>query len=176
MKAAASPYRTDFYMWSGVSALFFSHALTGIHSHNTMQLIVDLHDRFKCRVNSEEWRTYKNLVIRENVIHQLNTNNSVQLLIYLEAGSTLAKTIKTRFMNGADVYAPDIDVLKDIDPQILQQTILHPDADLLLKLVNQVLSVFSGDHVAPKTDERISRVKQFIAGQHPDELSVKNPG
>src|ERR1700744_5168082 len=106
MKAAIKPYRTDFYMWNGVSAIFFSSCITNIHSHNTMQIIVDIQGSFKCKINNGEWEQYKNLVIRENVIHQLDTNDSVQLLIYLDAETTVAKKIKSEFMGQQDVYSP----------------------------------------------------------------------
>jgi len=54
MKADIKPYRTNFYIWHGVSALFFSHCVTHVHSHNTMQIIVDLQDGFKCRIGDGE--------------------------------------------------------------------------------------------------------------------------
>src|ERR1700749_162734 len=112
MKAAIKPYRTDFYMWNGVSAIFFSSCVTNIHSHNTMQIVVDIQDGFKCRINDDEWKSYKNLVIRENVIHQLDTNDSVQLLIYLDARTIIVQEIKSKFMDryGYDTYSPAINL------------------------------------------------------------------
>ena len=171
MKTDIRPYRTNFYIWHGVSALFFSHCVTDIHSHNTMQIIVDLQNGFKCRTANADWVNYKSLVIRENVIHQLDTNNSVQLLIYLDVETVAARQIKSEYMNSEEVYAPDTDLLEEIDPEVLQQTVLKPDADRLLSVVNKVLIALCGIKET-KTDERIIRAKQFIASQHPSGISV----
>ncbi|MDB5136247.1 MAG: Helix-turn-helix, AraC domain protein [Mucilaginibacter sp.] len=159
-------------MWHGVSAFFFSHCITNIHSHNTMQIIVDIQGSFKCKIGDGQWKAYKNLIIRENVIHQLNTNDSVQLLIYLDSETTVAKEIKSRYMDKLDMYSPDINIFKDIDPKALQQAILKPDQGLLLDVVNRVLNVFCGTKDASKADERISKARQLIAECHPSGLSV----
>ncbi len=173
MKLNRTPYRTDFYMWHGVSAFFFSSCVTNIHSHNTMQIFVDLQGSFKCRIGDAEWKTYTSLVIRENVIHQLDTNGSIQLLIYLDKETTAAKQIKTKYMGQEDIYAPEMSILKDIDPNVLQQTLLEPNAEQMLTIVNRVLELFC----EPKTkqiDERISKARQLIAEGNPSGLSVNN--
>ncbi len=161
-------------MWNGVSAIFFSSCITNIHSHNTMQIIVDIQGDFKCRIKNEEWKTYKNLIIRENIVHQLDTNNSVQLLIYLDAETTIAKEIKSMYMDNLDVYSPCIDIFEDIDPETLQKAILKPDADLLLDVINRVLRIFRGTKGLSKADERVNKTRKLIAEQHPWDLSIKN--
>lgn len=138
-----------------------------------MQIIVDIQDNFKCRISDGDWKTYKNLVIRENVIHQLDTNNSVQLLIYLDSETTVAKEIKSRYMENLDVYAPEVDVFEDIDPKALQQAILNPDVGLLFGFINHVLGIFCGSTHPPKIDDRIKKARQLIAGKHPSAISVK---
>ena len=173
MKTDAKPYRTSFYMWHGVSAFFFSSCITNIHSHNTMQIIVDIQSSFKCRINNWEWETYQNLIIRENVIHQLNTNDSVQLLIYLDSETAAAKDIKSKYMDNLDVYSPDMNILKDIDPKALQQAILKPDPELLQSVVNQVLALLCNKRDTPASDERIIKARQIIASRHPLDISVK---
>ena len=88
--------------------MFFSHCVTHVHSHNTMQIIVDLQDGFKCRIGDGEWQNHKNLVIGENVIHQLDTNGSVQLLIYLDVETSASKQIKALYMAGRESCEPNI--------------------------------------------------------------------
>jgi AraC-like DNA-binding protein len=159
-------------MWHGVSAFFFSHCVTNIHSHNTMQIIVDIQGTFKCRIGDEEWMTYKNLIIRENVIHQQDTNNSVQLLIYLDTETTAAKEIKSKYMDKLDVYSPGNSIFGDIDPKALQEAVLKSNPDLLLDVVNRVLGILCGTKNGLKPDERVIKAKQWIATQHPSNLSI----
>jgi AraC-like DNA-binding protein len=135
-----------------------------------MQIILDIHDSFKCRI-AEEWKTYKNLIIGENVIHQLDTNGSVQLLIYLDKETTAAKEIRSNYMDKRDAYSPDINIFDEIDPGVLQRAILKPDSDLLLNIVNQVLEILCGTKKA-KSDDRIRKAIQLIADEHPANLSI----
>ena|ERR1700761_7893411 len=158
MKLARSPYRTDFYMWHGLSAFFFSSYVTDVHSHNTLQIFVDLHDAFKCRIGNGKWESYKSLVIRENVMHQLDTNGSTQLLIYLDKETSAAKELKKRYLDEQDIFRPDMNILKDIEPDALQQTLLAHDAEKMLNIVNRVLELLCGSQIF-KSDERISKAR-----------------
>lgn len=53
MRSTNSPFRSNFYLWNGVSAIFFSNCITNTHSHNTLQIIIDIHDRFRCRIDHQ---------------------------------------------------------------------------------------------------------------------------
>jgi len=174
MKADIRPYLTNFYMWHGVSAFFFSHCVTHVHSHNTMQIIVDLQDGFKCRIGDGEWQSHKNLIIAENVIHQLDTDGSVQLLIYLDIETSAAKEIKSRYMEGQQACEPNINFFETIDPKQLQDAVLKPDPGLLLNVVNQMLSILCEERDGGKADERVLRMLQMIAADHPEKLTVSN--
>jgi hypothetical protein len=46
----------------------------------------------------------KSIIIKENVIHQLDPNGSVQLIIYLDAESEIAKTINLNYLSGHDIF------------------------------------------------------------------------
>src|SRR5882757_1801011 len=100
MKASASPFLSAFYIWNGCSAIFFSGCLTPVHSHNTMQVLVDLQTGFRCRIDGSDWRSYNTLIIHEEVPHQLDTNGSTQLIIYLDAENKIAQEIKDRHLKG----------------------------------------------------------------------------
>ncbi|HTK19921.1 MAG TPA: AraC family transcriptional regulator [Mucilaginibacter sp.] len=173
MKADIKPYRTNFYMWHGVSAMFFSNCVTHVHSHNTMQIIVDLQGGFKCRTRDDIWQNHKNLIIDQNVVHQLDTNGSVQLLIYLDVETSAAKQIKARYMNGRPSREPDINFFETLNPKQLQDAILKTDPGLLLNVVNKILSILCGERDGVKADERILRILQMIAADHPEKLTVR---
>jgi AraC-like DNA-binding protein len=170
MKATTSPFRSNFYLWNGVSAIFFSNCITNVHSHNTMQILVDIHDRFKCRIGDGPWRTGKNLIIKENIPHQLDTNGSVQLIIYLDAETTAAKAIKTRYPG--EFTQPDLDLFSIVQPNHLQQVLLKPDPKTLLNIVSRILQSLAGETQATKQDARIRIVEQTIDNVQPDELST----
>jgi AraC-like DNA-binding protein len=173
MKAAARPFRTHFYLWEGVSALFFSNCVTQPHSHNTLQIVVDLQAAFKCKVNQGSWETYTHLIIREHAMHQLDTHGSVQLLIYLDADTAIAQALKTKYLGGRDFFAPEIAMLPLLHPQELQRAILEPNPDLLLQMINKILLIFAGPKMEIPADSRISETERLIAVTQPELLTVQ---
>jgi AraC-like DNA-binding protein len=186
MKASCRPFRSNFYLWNGVSAIFFSNCLTDIHSHNTLQILVDLQDHFRCRVGEAGWQSFKNLIIRENVPHQLDTAGSVQLIIYLDTETTIAHDIRARHLSkDQDAFAPELHVADFVKPNELQQTLLKPDPVLLLTIVGQILRALAGQNpVEMPRPKSSSTVRNSLAVRSPDEritnveriLSTTPPG
>jgi len=184
MKATTSPFRSNFYLWNGVSAIFFSNCLTDVHSHNTMQIIVDIQDHFRCRVGNDNWQTFKNLIIRENTPHQLDTAGSVQLIIYLDVETTIARQIRARYLpEKKDACAPDLHLADFIKPNELQQTLLRPDPALLLTIIGQILRALAGQNPVethssksaipvPKPDERIANVERLLSSTPPADTNI----
>ncbi|HMH24853.1 MAG TPA: AraC family transcriptional regulator [Puia sp.] len=173
MKVPSKPYRSNFYLWNGVSAMFFSSCVTVPHSHNTMQIIVDIQDAFKCKVNGGEWKIYRCLILRENAIHQLDTNDSVQLLIYLDADTAVAGILKEKLLLESDLYAPESSLRSFIQPEDLQRAILEPNPELLLKVINNILGMLAGPQDPYRTDDRIAKAEEIIAITPPGQLTIK---
>jgi AraC-like DNA-binding protein len=174
MRATTRPFRSNFYLWNGVSAIFFSNCLTDVHSHNTMQIIVDIQDHFRCRVGKNNWQTFKNLIIRENTPHQLDTTSSVQLIIYLDIATSPAREIRTRHLEGKDASAPELNLFDNIKPDELQQALLRPDPALLLSIISRLLRTLSGHSTIPKPDNRIITVERLLSSTAPADHRIDN--
>jgi AraC-like DNA-binding protein len=167
------PFRTNFYMWRGVAALFFSSWITEPHSHNTMQLFIDLQDGFRCKFKDGSWERYRLLILRENVIHQLDTDGSVQLLIYLDAGSSIAHELKNKYLKGSDAASPNIPLLSMLHPGDLQHALLEATPQLLWKQIVQIFDLLTGVPETWRGDERVAKAEQLIAATPAALLSIK---
>ena len=173
MKSSTSPFRSNFYLWNGVSAIFFSNCVTNTHSHNTIQIITDIHHQFRCRVNEAPWRTCKNLIIKEDTPHQLDTNDSVQLIIYLDITTTAAKAITTRYLGNDNAAEPELNLFDIVKPDTIQQVLLKPNPQTLHNIVGRILQQLTGETtVETKTDPRIRIVEQAIDHGRPDRLNI----
>jgi AraC-like DNA-binding protein len=172
MRATNGPFRSNFYLWNGVSAIFFSNWVTDVHSHNTLQIVTDIHDRFRCRVDEGPWLTCRNLIIRENARHRLDTNDSVQLIIYLDAETIAAEAIKARYLQIGDAAEPDLDLFAIIKPNHLQQVMLKPDPLGLHTIVGRILQALTGDIAPRKADPRIMLTAQTIDNSSPPTLNT----
>jgi len=173
MKHGKSPYTTTFYLWNGVAAFFYSSHLTSFHSHNTMQLILDTHTGFRLKVKGEASKTYKSLIINENVVHQLDTNSSVQLIIYLDPATGVANAIRSKYLAERDICQLDLNIFHFVNANDLEQALLNPVPDLLGKIVSRVLESLSLDIPIRRTNERITMAEQVISTTHPEKLSIK---
>jgi AraC-like DNA-binding protein len=173
MKHGKSPYTTTFYLWNGVAAFFYASHLTSFHSHNTMQLVLDTHTDFRLKVKGEAWKTYKSLIIRENVVHQLDTNDSVQLIIYLDPATSIAHAIKSKYLGANEVCPLDLNIFHLVNANDIERALLHTDPILLEKLVSRVLANLSLNIPVKATDERIAATEQLISTTHPENLSIE---
>ena len=173
MKSSTSPFRSNFYLWNGVSAIFFSNCVTNTHSHNTIQIITDIHHQFRCRVNEAPWLTCKNLIIKQDTPHQLDTNDSVQLIIYLDITTTAAKAITTRYLGNDNAAEPELNLFDIVKPDTIQQVLLKPDPQTLHNIVGRILQQLTGETaVITKTDPRIRIVGKAIDHGRPDQLNI----
>lgn len=174
MKHGRSPYTSPFYMWNGVAAMFYSSYLTPFHSHNTMQLVLDTQQNFRFRIKDRNWKTYKSLIIREGVIHQLDTNDSVQLIIYLDPATQIARSLKSGRLGESEIYSPDLNIYHFVNARELQQAMLKPEPILLENLIRRILECLAlGSTIKPE-DERILLTEQIISTASPEEITIQS--
>ena len=174
MKHGKSPYTSTFYYWHGKAALFYSSHLTSLHSHNTMQLVLDTHKGFKFKTKDGYWINCKSLIIRENVIHQLDTNNSVQLIIYIDPQSAIAQTIKANWLHKQEFYSLNLNVFHFANSNELQQALLNPASQFMEILIDRILGRLSAEWNDQTVEDRILSIEQQISNTHPDMTSIKD--
>jgi AraC-like DNA-binding protein len=174
MKIVTSPYLKTLYVWNSVSATFFYGGVTPFHSHNTMQLVFDMRKTFKCRVQNTEWGVYKSVIIKENAIHQLDTNDSVQLLLYLDAESEIAKAIRLNYLSGIDICSLNLEVLDYARPGELERCLIEPNAQLLEQLVHRLLNQLIDNQKTDLSDERIKKVINLLASDSSEKMTISH--
>lgn len=172
MKIDRIPCTSAFYLWNGISAMYYSSHLTPFHSHNTLQLIFDVQGSFKLRTQHSYWRNYRSLVIKENTIHRLDTNKSVQLIIYIDPSLDIAEKIKSIFLGGSELSALETGITDIISVEHLQKSLLIPDESLLRRLTQEIIKKLVDGINTCSVDNRIKQIKQFIQ-QDPTILSVQ---
>ena len=169
----AGPSRSSLHKWNDASAFFYSSYVTPWHSHNTMQVVFDTQGAFRLRVENGSWQTYRALLIQENVIHQLDTNNSVQLIVYLDAQSEMARQLKNTYLKGNVIGEPVVNLFHLISSQELQLAFLQPEPERLQMLVYQLIHRLVNHSLDNTTEERIRQVQQIISTTHPQDLTQR---
>lgn len=174
MKHRKSPYTSTFYMWKGIAAFFYSSHLTSFHSHNTLQLILDTQKDFRFKTRNSGWAKYKSLIIKENVAHQLDTNGSVQLIIYLDTGSRIAQSIKSKYLAENEIQPLDLNVFHIVSPNELQRALLIPEPSIFESVIKKVLASLSLEIKNVRTDPRILLAEQTISTTHPQDITIRS--
>ena len=162
MKIVRRPITSSIYRWNGISAMYYSSHLTPFHSHNNLQLIFDIQESFKLRTQKSYWRKYKSLVIKENVIHRLDTNRSVQLIIYIDPSLDIAEKIKCAFLHNSEILDLEVEIRNLVSVKTLQDSLLSSDKSLLRKFIREIINTILNGITVCTEENRIKQIKYLI--------------
>jgi AraC-like DNA-binding protein len=172
MRTRRNPYTTTFYFWNDISAMFYSAHITPFHSHNTMQLIIDVGGQFRFRTPDTPWSTFKSLLIKEGVIHKLDTSRGVQLIVYIESSGDLADCLRSRYLPDRDTCSFDEEMLFLDKPGEIQRCMLSADSLQLERLVRQLLCALRTGDTNQSIDDRVKNAMRMIAADRSGELTI----
>jgi AraC-like DNA-binding protein len=172
IRTRRNPYTTTFYQWNDISAMFYSAHITSFHSHNTLQLIIDVGGEFRFRTPEKAWNVHKSLLIKENVVHQLDTSRGVQLIVYIEESGDLAECLRARYLSGRETCSFDEEMLFLENPGQFQQCMLSSDSRLLEQLIRQLLTALRSGELTRVIDERVRNAIRLINADRSGELTI----
>jgi len=101
----------------------------------------------------------------------LDTNNSVQLMIYVNAETGTAEALRN-ILGKRDIYAPEVNIFHFANPGQLQRALLQGDAALVENLMHRVLNYLIRKTGVVKPDERVLRVEQLISATPPTGITM----
>ena len=142
------------FVFNGMAMFIGSSLNTDPHKHDCLQLTIDLNGRFLMKGLDQEWVSYASSIVSSDYIHQLDSNGSQQLFIYLDKHTDYARLLKEKYLANEPIAKLD-----------LPNGTISPD-DLAKMMVNQVcidwhhqglaiLSMASGRQRKPKRDGRV---------------------
>jgi AraC-like DNA-binding protein len=170
MKADFKPFCSPLCFRNGTASIFFASNVTPLHTHNTLQFVFDLTGSFLFRTNKDGWREYRALIVKENIAHQLNTNGSLQLILYIDTGSDAAKTIKARYLIDTDCREPNI-VFSPVEEVLFHENLIQSKKSLRV-LVDLILDKLTGKNDDGADGGRIGDVLTLIKNSEPGNLSI----
>ncbi|HXB32880.1 MAG TPA: helix-turn-helix domain-containing protein [Puia sp.] len=172
MRTRRNPYTTTLYLWNDISAMFYSSYITPFHSHNTLQLIIGIGCEFRFRTPDTAWNAYKCLLIKEDVIHKLDTSRGVQLIVYIESCGDLADCLRSRYLSARGICSFDEEMLLLEKPGQFERCMLSADSRNLEQLVRQLLYTLRTGNPHKAIDERVKNAIRIIAADRSGELKI----
>lgn len=136
---------------------------TSPHRHGTLQLVFDIDKEFNLKDNSTEWTRYSSAIIKASHIHQLDSNDSIQLFIYLDKDSEYAQKLTRKYLTNKDISGLEDSDINKISTAFFKRLLVINNCD---ELFNGFLTII--DHLIDfekplQKDQRIVKAISFIA-------------
>jgi len=137
-------------------------------------LVFDIDKEFLLKDKSTNWTSFSAAIIRASHMHQLDSNNSIQLFIYLDKDSEYAKKLTEKFLAYKDISdLKDSDIGK-VSSDFFKKLLVISDCDKLfqgfLTIINHLINF---EKPQPK-DERITNAIAFITNHQGLPLKIKD--
>lgn len=154
--------------------MFYSSFITPWHSHNTLQIVFDLRQRFRFRTKTHGWAPYRGLIIKEDTIHRLDTGRSVQLIIYLDASTPIAGRIRAKYLDRSDCCDAGEDLLHRLRPGELEQCLLEPDKERFEKIVHRLLHMLIEATPSNAMDHRVRYLMRMLTNEPDGAFTIRS--
>ncbi len=162
------------YLWNGLSAFWGTSFHTSPHSHDTLQLVFDIDKQFFLKDKSTEWVSYSAAIIKDTHVHQLDSNNSIQLFIYLDKDSEYAKKLSAKYLVDTNISDLKSSNIGKLSKQFFKELIVNNDCNHLYKGFLTIIEHLIKFDTPVTVDSRISKAITFIVNTQGKQLKVKD--
>lgn len=174
MKKGDIGHSSALYVWNGFSVFWGMSFNTSPHHHDTLQLVFDIDRTFKLRDKTSGWREYSAAIIRDGHTHQLDSNNSIQLFLYLDKESTYARQLTDKYLsdqNMSDLSKSDI---RKLSNDFFRKLLVETHCNSLFQGYVMILQHLIDLDFAVLKDERVEQAINFITRARTKQITVKD--
>jgi len=161
------------YVWNGFSVFWGMSFNTSPHYHDTLQLVFDIDRTFKLKDKDSEWQEYAAAIIKDRHIHQLDSNNSIQLFLYLDKDSTYAKQLTKKYLGEQGINDLSKSDIRKLSNNFFKKLLIDTHCESLLKGYMMILRHLIDPDVPVLKDERVEKAITFIARSRDRQIGIK---
>tara|TARA_R110002124_G_scaffold251205_4_gene416417 strand:+ start:930 stop:1685 length:756 start_codon:yes stop_codon:yes gene_type:complete len=126
-------------------------------------LVFDIDKEFLLKDRFNDWNTFSAAIIKASHVHQLDSNNSIQLFIYLDKDSEYAQKLTEKFLNDKDISDLKNSDIGKVSSDFFKRLLILTDCDKLFRgFLTIIEHLINFEKPQPK-DERIVKAISFIA-------------
>lgn len=163
MKKGNEGNTSALYVWNGISMFWGASFHTDPHTHNTLQLVFDMDKSFLLKDADSQWTSYNAALIGANHVHQLDSNDSIQLFIYLDAESEYAKSLDKKYLAEKKMCPLPGKLLRNLSNDFFKRLLLNSDCESLLKACHTILDQLIVLNRNKPLDSRVAKALEFIS-------------
>ena len=161
------------FVWNGFSAFWGTSFHTTPHAHDTLQLVFDIDKEFLLKDKSTDWTSFSAAIIRASHLHQLDSNNSIQLFIYLDKDCDYAQKLTNKFLRDKDISDLKSSDIGKVSSDFFKRLLVHTDCDKLFRgFLTIIEHLIKFEKPQPK-DDRITKAISFITNNQTRQIKVK---
>jgi len=155
-------YTSALYIWNGLSVFWGASFHTNPHKHNTLQLVFDIEKDFLLKDNNTEWTSYSAAIIDAEHYHQLDSNESIQLFLYLDKESKYAKLLKQKYLQEKGISSLAQIRITRFKPNFFKQLLVQNNCDEMFLGCISILQKLLNFSKKEQLDERVEKAINFI--------------
>ncbi len=174
MKKGDKGYSSALYVWNGFSLFWGTSFNTSPHYHNTLQLVFDIDRSFLLKDKNSEWKEYSSAIINTGHIHQLNSNGSIQLFVYLDKDSLYAKQLVEKYLHTSGIDDLGSSAIGKLEKSFFKKLLLESDCTALFSGCHTILKHLIELAPTCRKDERVDRAIAYISRSHGRPFRIKD--
>lgn len=160
------------YVWNGVSLFWGSSFNTNPHKHETLQLVFDLKNEFLLRDNSGEWNSYHSAIIRNEHLHQFDSNGGIQLFLYLDKDTRYAQELIHQYLVHQNINDISHHIIDTLGTAFFKELLINPSCQRLFEGSLKIIDHLMGASKSIQTDPRIANALKYIKSNSKPALKV----
>lgn len=147
---------------------------TSPHYHDTLQLVFDLDRTFKLKDKDSDWKEYSAAIIKDRHIHQLDSNNSIQLFLYLDKDSNYARQLTRKYLATQGINDLSKSDIRKLSNNFFKKLLIESDCESLFRGYMLILRHLIDLGTPALKDERVEKAIAFIAQSRDRQPTVKD--
>ncbi len=146
---------------------------TSPHRHETLQLVFDIDKKFLLKDKSIPWTPFSSAIIKASHLHQLDSNDSIQLFIYLDNRSDYAQKLSAKYLKGKAINDLSNSEISKISTLFFKKLLVTNNCKELFEGFLKILEHLIDFEPPKEKDARIAKAIDFISDTRGKKLKVK---
>jgi len=167
-------HTSELYIWNGLCVFWGTSFYTSPHSHNTLQVVFDIEKEFLVKDANTEWRSYNAVIIDANHRHQLDSNNSIQLFMYLEPDSVFAQRFRQKYLQNSPIQALPLIKKEKGTQRFLKELLVKNHCVEMFEGCTEILQELLSEPKGTALDKRVFLALDYITKSSVKDFKVKD--
>jgi AraC-like DNA-binding protein len=126
------------------------------------------------RDRNNEWSTFSSAIIRASHLHQLDSNDSIQLFIYLDSDSEYAEKLTHKYLKNRDISDLKTSDIGKISSGFFKELLVSSDCNKLFQGFLTIIEHLIHFENPIEKDQRVIEAITFITLNKSEQLRVKD--